>query len=97
MNPNFDMTGVLMFDDLSPETGYVYQMGFIFSDLDLEDLGPDYPLGWSAIGSAEFRTGATDRSRPRSFVFGSCRYLLRLFGGLWFDSFRFQIGASQKW
>jgi alkaline phosphatase D len=98
MNPNFDMTGVVMFDDLSPETGYVYQMGYIFSDLDLEDLGPDYPLDWSGIGhaigrsigpgtgAAEFRTGATDETRPRSFVFGSCRYLLRLFGGLWFDS-----------
>jgi alkaline phosphatase D len=90
MNPNFDMTGVVMFDDLLPETEYVYQMGYIFSDLDLEDLGPDYPLDWSGIrpgtGAAKFRTGATDGSRPRSFVFGSCRYLLRLFGGLWFDS-----------
>jgi alkaline phosphatase D len=33
-----------------------------------------------------FRTAAEDKGQSRSFVFGSCRYLLRLFGGSWFDN-----------
>ncbi len=86
MNPNFDMTGVAMFDDLVPEKVYEYQMGAIFSELELDDLGPGYPLDWSNIDAIAFQTGATDPTRPRSFIFGSCRYLLRLFGSLWFDN-----------
>ncbi len=86
MNPNFDMTGVAMFDDLVPEKVYEYQMGAIFSELELDDLGPDYPLDWSDIETVAFQTGASDTAQPRSFVFGSCRYLLRLFGSLWFDN-----------
>ena len=61
-------------------------MGCFFSDLELQDLTPDFPLDWSGIPIIAFRTAATDRTRPRSFVFGSCRYLLRLYGGTWFDT-----------
>jgi alkaline phosphatase D len=86
MNPNFDMSGVIRFDDLSPEHEYAYQIGWLFSDLELDDLGPGFPLDWSGIETLTFRTGAEDASRPRSFVFGSCRYMLRLFGRSWFDS-----------
>ena len=85
MNPNFDMTGIVLFEDLLPEKEYEYEMGSFFSELDLDTLPPDYPLDWSAIEPVAFRTAAGDYSRPRSFVFGSCRYLLRLFGGSWFD------------
>ena len=86
MNPNFDMTGVVQFDDLEAERVYQYQVGCFFSDLELQDLTPDFPLDWSGIPIIAFRTAATDPTRPRSFVFGSCRYLLRLFGGTWFDT-----------
>ena len=85
MNPNFDMTGVVRFEDLSPEIVYEYQMGWFFSDLDLTDLWPDFPLEWTDVDTIAFKTGATDPTRPRSFVFGSCRYLLRLFGRVWLD------------
>ncbi len=32
MNPNFDMTGIAVFDNLEPETKYKYQIGSFFSD-----------------------------------------------------------------
>ena len=32
MNPNFDMTGVMQFGELTAETAYEYQIGFIFGD-----------------------------------------------------------------
>ncbi|MDX1416423.1 MAG: alkaline phosphatase D family protein [Candidatus Promineifilaceae bacterium] len=85
MNPNFDMTGVVLLDDLEAERSYDYQMGYFFSELDLSGLSADYPLDWSGIEHISFRSGAEDPSRARSLVFGSCRYLLRLFGGSWFD------------
>ncbi len=85
MNPNFDMTGLVLLEDLIPEKEYVYEMGYFFSDLDLDDLGADYPLNWDDIAAIAFRSAAEDTIRARSFVFGSCRYLLRLFGGSWFD------------
>ena len=86
MNPNFDMTGVARFDGLEPERVYQYQVGCFFSDVELPSLTPDFPLDWSGIPIIAFRTAATDPTRARSFVFGSCRYLLRLFGGAWFDA-----------
>src|SRR5205814_8707730 len=33
-----------------------------------------------------FRTGSADDQRSRSYIVGSCRYLLRIFGGSFFDS-----------
>ncbi len=86
MNPNFDMTGVMQFEELEPERSYEYQMGYFFSDLDLPDLTRDYPVDWNGIDTISFRTGAEDKTRARSFISGSCRYLLRLFGGSWFDN-----------
>ena len=85
MNPNFDMTGVVRLDDLEPERLYEYQVGYFFSEMGLPDLTPGYPLDWGGIEHVTFRSGAEDGGRARSFVFGSCRYLLRLFGGYWFD------------
>lgn len=86
MNPNFDMTGVIRFEGLAPEAEYDYQMGWFFSDLDLTDLGLDFPLDWSDIKVITFETGAAEETSRRSFIFGSCRYLLRLFGRSWFDN-----------
>jgi alkaline phosphatase D len=38
MNPNFDMSGVAIFSDLAPDTEYSYQMGWFFSDKELDDF-----------------------------------------------------------
>lgn len=85
MNPNFDMTCVMVFDDLAAETLFEYQFGYFFSEIDPRNLNADLELDWSEIEPILFRTGAQDPTKGRSFVFGSCRYLLKLFGGSWFD------------
>ncbi|MCB0028716.1 MAG: alkaline phosphatase family protein, partial [Anaerolineales bacterium] len=88
MNPNFDMTGVSVFTGLKAETSYEYQMGWFFSELELEEVTvlPVTDQDWSEVPGHKFSTAASRKDRSRSFVFGSCRYLLRLFGGLWTDS-----------
>ena len=85
INPNFDMTGVAIFNNLLPQKDYEYQMGWVecyrknWNSLEKEILD------WSNIPTYKFKTAATDSNQSRSFVFGSCRYLLRLFGGSLFD------------
>jgi len=86
MNPNFDMTGIVVFAGLTPATRYDYQFGWFFSEMDLDMLTPDVRLDWGKASVAAFTTATTDTNQPLSFVFGSCRYLLRLFGGAWFDT-----------
>lgn len=86
MNPNFDMTGIVIFSALSAEQLYEYQIGWFFADLELSALSPDMAFDWSELETVPFTTAAEDKSRSRSFIFGSCRYLLRLFGGSWFDN-----------
>ncbi len=103
MSPNFDMTAILVFDDLLPDKGYEYQFGYFFSEIDVRSLGGDLDLDWSQIERISLRTGIDDPKAGRSFVFGSCRYLLRIFG-VWFDdrgdkTFRSvidQINAGRK-
>ena len=85
MNPNFDMTGISVFGELAAGKEYEYQMGWFYSDKELNDVGRGLSLDWSEASHSKFTTGATDKEKPRSFVVGSCRYLLRLFGGAWFD------------
>ena len=80
MNPNFDLTGVVVFDSLEPETEHEYEMGYFFSDAEAVDLD------WSDASRSRFRTGTDDPGASRSFVMGSCRYLPRLFGGSWLDT-----------
>jgi len=80
MNPNFDLTGVVVFDSLEPETEHEYEMGYFFSNTEASDLD------WSDASRSGFRTGTGDRGASRSFVMGSCRYLARLFGGTWLDA-----------
>jgi len=86
LNPNFDMTGVVIFDGLKPERAYEYQMGWFYSDLELEELDSEFPLEWDRIDPINFVTASESASSERSIVFGSCRYLLRLFGGTFFDN-----------
>lgn len=86
MNPNFDMTGVVVFDKLKPATAYQYQIGYFYSDGELEDFrARNLSLEWDDAHTVSFTTGTDDAQAARSFILGSCRYLLRLFGGSWFD------------
>lgn len=83
--PHFDMTGVCVFPNLQPETTYEYQAGWFFAETELTNLDETQELNWTGVSTRTFQTGAVDPQQPRSYAFGSCRYLLRLFGGAFFD------------
>lgn len=83
--PYFDMTGICAFTGLQADTEYEYQAGWFFAETELDNLGPNQILDWSGAGTYRFRTAAADPTSARSYAFGSCRYLLRLFGGTIFD------------
>ena len=84
MNPNFDQTGIAVLDGLKPETRYEYQMGYFFSDAELEDA--DFvESDWSSASTGSFLTASNNPKKPRTLVIGSCRYLLKTFLGSFFD------------
>ncbi|MEQ1794452.1 MAG: alkaline phosphatase D family protein [Nitrospira sp.] len=85
--PYFDMTGVCVFSGLQPDTVYEYQAGWFFAETELANLDATQGLDWTDVQlpALTFRTGSINSEQPRSYAFGSCRYLLRLFGGAFFD------------
>lgn len=85
---HFDFTGVAVVRDLEPDTEYVYQAGWIEPEdfeADLPDPVGDAELDWKGVPEYRFTTATPSPDEARSFVFGSCRYLLRLFGGWVFE------------
>jgi len=86
MNPNFDLTGLFVYSNLKKETHYTYQMGWFFSDKELDEINSSDSWDWSLADQGEFQSTSDDPTKERDFIFGSCRYLLKLFGGSWFDS-----------
>ena len=85
LNPNFDMTGIVVIGSLDEKTKYEYQIGWIFSEVDTRDINVTKLLDWEGIATEAFRTGSSDTGDPRTIAIGSCRYVLKLFGGKWFD------------
>ena len=85
MNPAFDMTGVTVFQGLDANTKYEYQIGCFASDLDFDDLAAGHQFNWTEAHTSAFTTAAAGESEERSFVFGSCRYLLKIFGATLWD------------
>ena len=85
MNPNFDLTGVMVLTTLEENTPYEYQVGWFYSEVDTKDVDVQKVLNWQNIDCYRIKTASSDRSQSRNLVFGSCRYILRLFGGLWWD------------
>ena len=90
--PYFDMTGVIAFTGLSADTVYEYEIGWFFAETELDNLDQTLELDWKDVtmvmeggGPLQFRTGASSGPTQRCYVVGSCRYLLRLFGGTLFD------------
>ena len=83
MKPHFDWTGIAVFANLEAVTEYEYQIGWFYAtDRDRQRV----ILDWSQAETYQFRTASRDRSQMRSFIFGSCRYLLKLFSGsIWDD------------
>ena len=85
--PHFDMTGVCVLTKLQPETTFEYQAGWFFAETELTNLDDTQDLDWAEVQhpTLTFRTGSANPLQPRSYAVGSCRYLLRLFGGQFFD------------
>jgi alkaline phosphatase D len=85
LQPHFDMTGICVLGGLATGSAHEYQAGWFFSDKELTDCGPTMPLDWSAAGTGAVTTAAPPGATPRRYAVGSCRYLMRLFGGALFD------------
>ena len=86
MMPGFDFTGIIDFDGLSTNQSYEYQIGYFFADGEPGQITIGAADDWGGAAAGSFRTAVSDSTPNTSFVFGSCRYLLRLFGGSFFDS-----------
>ncbi len=86
MMPTFDFTGIIDFGGLSPNQSYEYQIGYFFADGEPGQMTIDTADDWEDAATGTFRTAVPLRTPTASFVFGSCRYLLRLFGGSFFDT-----------
>ena len=85
MNPNFDLTGIAVLERLSANTYYEYEIGYFFSDAELEDLSIKN-ANWDDASYGYFQTASDIDTDPRTFAIGSCRYLLNIFGGSFFDN-----------
>src|SRR5258706_12664786 len=73
LSPNFDMTGVLVLDDLSPDTEYEYQAGWFFADAELEKIQEltEKQVEWPEE-TTRFKTATANRQAARAYVVGSC-------------------------
>lgn len=85
MNPNFDLSSVVVFEDLESDRAYRYQFGAVYADGEPNSFRLS-ALDWSGIDTHETRTASDDADAPRHLVFGSCRYILRTWLGSMFDS-----------
>jgi alkaline phosphatase D len=85
--PYFDMTGVCVFNQLKQETTYEYRAGWFFAETELEPLDLIEPseIDWRDAFHGTFRTSTNNKSKSRVYVLGSCRYLLKLWGGWVYD------------
>lgn len=84
MNPNFDFTGITEFENLEPGKKYEYEIGFFYLEADTETINKNNLLidvDWTHCSSGEFTTCTADIEKDISLFFGSCRYLLKVFGG----------------
>ncbi len=80
------MTGVTIFENLAPETRYIFQMGWFFSEKSYSEIPDNLRINWTQASTGEVTTASANPQAPRQFIFGSCRYLLRLFLGSLFDT-----------
>ncbi|NES87105.1 MAG: alkaline phosphatase family protein, partial [Moorea sp. SIO2B7] len=56
MNPNFDMSGVVIFTNLEPDRKYTYQIGWFFSDKELYEIRSSDKFDWYNADQSEFST-----------------------------------------
>lgn len=77
-----DMSQVIVLNDLVANTEYEYQAGWfhLASPAHTLETVTDLPLQWPQ-DIYRFRTPSDEATRPRAYIFGSCRYL-QLTGGV---------------
>ena len=77
-----DMSQVIVLNDLVANTEYEYQAGWfhLASPVHTLETVTDLPLQWPQ-DIYRFRTPSDEATRPRAYIFGSCRYL-QLTGGV---------------
>lgn len=85
MRPVFDFTGTADFEKLQPGTRYEFEFGFFNKEVEPEEIDTSKNFDWSAASRGSFTTEDVENANESNFVFGSCRYLLKLFGGVFFD------------
>lgn len=86
MSPNFDVTCVLSPSGLMPRTGYEYQVGWLHLEAELENMaGIGEELFEWPDKHHFFYSGTDNLNEKRSYVVGSCRYLLKTCVGDVFD------------
>lgn len=85
MMPSFDFTAIVDFAGLKANQSYDYQIGYFFADGEPGDIKITDSDIWQQAASGTFKTVASESAGETCFAFGSCRYLLRLFGGTLFD------------
>ncbi len=85
MLPVFDFTAIVDFKNLTTNQSYDYQIGYVFADGEPHEIPVDATVDWTDAANGCFRTAVANGTDKTSFIFGSCRYLLRLFGGSFFD------------
>lgn len=85
MQAEFDYTGIADFKNLQPGESYEYEIGYFYADSELKNVAA-MELEWPAeVSRGQVKTVPASLSAPISFVFGSCRYLLRFLGRSLFD------------
>ena len=81
--PHFDCTSVCINNNLQPATIYEYQSGYL--QVPENEEVDSSKLQWTGVNVQQFKTPSDNSEDSVVFAFGSCRYLLKLFGGLIFD------------
>lgn len=77
-----DQSGVLVLDNLNPDTDYEYQTGWFspMSPAHTTESVAELPLQWPRE-TYRLRTRSSQPLQPRAYILGSCRYL-RLTAGI---------------
>lgn len=81
LDKQHDMSGIVVLQGLEADTRYEYQAGW-FTTADRSetvDTVQDLPLRWPELVHT-FKTCSNDKTLPRSYIIGSCRYLRMSFG-----------------
>ncbi len=85
MKRHFDYTAVVDFDELLPGTAYDFQFGYVTTAQDLAAAPKSTNLKWTSASVGCVQTAPENDRDQISLIFGSCRYILSVWGGAIWD------------